>query len=105
MSEPLVLGIETSCDETAVGIGDGRVLDPFAGPADVHELNQVAVQCEQLFVVDLAVAMKAHHTLVHEQRYLRRYVLAPIEIRDLRMWDGIQFQTGLFQLKVLFQLE
>jgi len=26
MSEPLVLGIETSCDETAIGIGRGRTL-------------------------------------------------------------------------------
>ena len=26
MSEPLVLGIETSCDETAIGIVRGRTL-------------------------------------------------------------------------------
>ncbi|MGA1706826.1 MAG: tRNA (adenosine(37)-N6)-threonylcarbamoyltransferase complex transferase subunit TsaD, partial [Candidatus Nanopelagicaceae bacterium] len=39
MSAPLVLGIETSCDETAVGIVSGRKLlaNVIASSVDEHE--------------------------------------------------------------------
>ena len=36
------------CQEHAVGEGDGRRLNSFAGPANVHEVGQFRLQVQQL---------------------------------------------------------
>ena len=44
--------------ETAVAVGDRRVFDPLAGPADVQKGRDLGVEEQQLFSADLLLLIQ-----------------------------------------------
>lgn len=90
-------------NKSAVRMGDGCVLDTFAGAADICKGRQFPVQDDQLVAGDLPRFVQAIDLLRDQAGHLVGYMLSRIDIAQLRVCLLVQRQAGTFRLQVRFE--